>query len=109
MLSLSEQVAEIEATLSVLAGRLLDASLLDAQPDIVRLDVKHLSDQPIHLVREMFSVLWQRQSWPRGALGYVEWNRLAQTAMQGGSTNLPGGIVARQATAGLLVLQKTDQ
>jgi hypothetical protein len=73
------------------------------------LDVKSLSDQPVHLIREVFSILWQKQNWPRSAMGFTEWNRLAQVAQQGGSANLPGGLVARHVTTGLLVLQKTDQ
>ena len=106
---LSEQAAEIETTLATLAGRLLDQSLLDAQPDMVRLDTRPLANQPRHLVREAFVQLWQRQQWPRQAMGFAEWNRLAEVAMVGGDANLPGNIRARQAPPGLLVVEKTNR
>ncbi|MBC8114930.1 MAG: tRNA lysidine(34) synthetase TilS [Candidatus Saccharimonas sp.] len=101
---LAEQAAEIETTLATLAERLLDQSLLDAQPDTVRLDVRPLANQPRHLVREVFVQLWQRQQWPRQSMGFPEWNRLAEVSLASGSTNLPGGIVARCDSEFLLVL-----
>lgn len=107
LLRLSEQAAEIEQSLAELAERLLDQAVLDAQPNAVRLNTRTLADQPIHLVREAFCVLWRRQQWPRQAMGYAEWNRLAETGRTGGNANLPGGIRACQKTAGLLVIEKT--
>ncbi len=104
---LSEQAAEIETTLTTLAERLLDQSLLDAQPDMVRLDTRPLANQPRHLVREVFVQLWQRQQWPRQAMGFGEWNRLAEVVLVGGDTNLPGNIRARHAPPGLVVVEKT--
>ena len=101
---LSDQAAEIETTLTTLAERLLDQSLLDAQQDTVRLDVRPLTNQPRHLVREAFVQLWQRQQWPRQSMGFTEWNRLAETALVGGSANLPGDITSRRVTDVLMTL-----
>ena len=101
---LSEQAAEIEMTLTTLAERLLDQSLLDAQPEAVRLDVRPLANQPRHLVREAFVQLWQRQQWPRQSMGFAEWDRLAETALVGETTNLPGGITSRRVTDVLMTL-----
>lgn len=106
LIRLSEQAAEIEKTLSILADRLLTAALLDAQPDMVRLDVRLLANEPRHLVREAFVQLWQRQQWPRQSMGFAEWNRLADIALIGGSTNVPGGVIARRASEFLLVLTR---
>ena len=103
---LSEQAAEIETTLTTLAERLLDQSLLDAQPDTVRLDVRPLANQPRHLVREAFVQLWQRQQWPRQSMGFAEWDRLAVVSQTGGTTNLPAGVVARRDSEYLLVLSR---
>lgn len=106
---LAEQAAEVEQTLQLLAERLLDQSLLDVQPDTARMNTRTFTDQPVHLVREVFRVLWQRQQWPRQAMGFAEWQRLADVALVGGDTNLPGNIRARQHPAGLLVLEKTNR
>ena len=103
---LASQATEIESTLTTLADRLLAVAVLDSQPETVRLDVRPLADQPRHLVREAFRLLWQRQQWPCQSMGFAEWDRVADVALAGGSTNLPGGILARRPSAGLLVLQK---
>ena len=106
---LSEQAAEVEQALQVLANRVLEQSVLDAQPDSVRLNVRGFSDHPRHLVREVFRLVWQQQQWPRQAMGYAEWNRLAEIARVGGNADLPGGIRCRQNPPGLLVLEKTNR
>ena len=109
VLRLAEQAAEVEQTLTCLAERLLDQVLLDAQPDAIRLNTRPLADQPVHLVRELFRVIWHRQQWPRQAMGSTEWNRLAQVALEGGDANLPGQIRARQNPPGLLLVEKTNR
>lgn len=106
---LVEQAAEIEQTFTELAERLLNQALLDAQPESIRLNTRFLADQPVHLIREVFCVIWRRQGWPRQGMGYSEWNRLAEVARTGGNSDLPGGVRARHSSAGLLVLEKTDR
>ena len=101
---LSEQAAEIETTLTTLAARLLDASLLDAQPRTVRLNTRPFANEPRHLVREAFVQLWQRQAWPRQAMGHAHWNRLADLTTALGTVSLPGEIEASHRTSGLLVI-----
>lgn len=109
LLRLVEQAAEMELTFAELAERLLNQAVLDIQPNSVRLNTRLLTDQPVHLVREVFCVIWRRQGWPRQGMGYSEWNRLAEVARTGGNANLPGGVRARHSSAGLLVLEKTDR
>jgi tRNA(Ile)-lysidine synthase len=109
VIRLAEQAAEIEEALSILASRLLETAILDVQPDVVRLNVRPLSDQPLHLVREAFRALWQHQKWPRQEMGFAEWNRLAQVVLSGGTTNLPGKIIARHNPTGLMMIEKTNR
>jgi len=109
LLRLVEQAAEMEQTFAELAERLVNQAVLDAQPNSVRLNTRLFADQPVHLVREVFCLIWRRQGWPRQGMGYSEWNRLAEVARTGGNANLPGGIRARHSSAGLLVLEKTDR
>ena len=101
---LSEQAAEIETTLTTLAARLLDTALLDAQPRMVRLNTRPFANEPRHLVREAFVQLWQRQAWPRQAMGLTHWNRLAELTHSLGTVSLPGEIEASHRTSGLLVI-----
>lgn len=109
VIRLAEQAADVEQTLGDLAERLLDQALLDRQPTAIRLNTRLLTDQPTHLVRELFRLLWQRQAWPRQSMGFGEWNRLSEVALTGGNLNLPGNLSVRHHPPGLLVIEKTDR
>lgn len=109
VIRLAEQAADVEQTLGDLAERLLDQALLDCQPTAIRLNTRLLTDQPTHLVRELFRLLWQRQAWPRQSMGFGEWNRLAEVALASGNLNLPGNLRVRHHPLGLLVIEKTDR
>jgi tRNA(Ile)-lysidine synthase len=106
---LAEQAAEIEETLASLAERMLNLALLDRQPGVVRLNTRVLANQPLHLVREVLRLVWQRQKWPLQSMGFAEWNRLAEVVLFGGDTNLPGAVRVRHENPGLAVLEKTGQ
>lgn len=106
---LAEQASDLEQTLNVLAERLLDHALLDCQSRSARLNTHVLADQPVHLVREAFRMLWQRQDWPRQSMGFAEWNRIADLALNTGNINLPGRIRARHQPPGLLLIEKTNR
>lgn len=106
---LAEQAADVEQTLNILAERLLDQAVLDCQANSVRLSTRVFADQPLHLLRESFRLLWQRQQWPLQSMGFREWNRLADVALTTGNINLPGKLRVRHHPPGLLVLEKTDR
>jgi tRNA(Ile)-lysidine synthase len=92
LLRVSEQAGELQATIEELADELLKSCLADETADLVRLHVEPLSGRPRHLVREVFVALWKRKDWPRQAVGFDDWDRLARLASEGGSATLPGRI-----------------
>lgn len=121
LLRLGRQVAEVQEVLELLSEQLLTECLLEATPGHVRLDCQRLSPQPRHLVREMLKTLWDRQHWPRGAMGYEHWDDLAQLAQSGERSagapavagprprnrlTLPGAIDA-QRRGGLLMISRS--
>jgi tRNA(Ile)-lysidine synthase len=56
-----------------------------------------LAAQPRHLVREVFRLVWIREGWPVGKMGFREWDRLAAVTFgERRAADLPGGIRARQ-------------
>jgi len=62
----------------------------------VRLDCRELRRAPILLVREVCRTAWRQAGWPMQAMGYDEWQAIAEL-MQGhhdSSVNLPGGVRA---------------
>ena len=103
---LAEQAMEIGEVLHHAASQLLGQCLMDQQPDSCHLDIRSLADQPRHLIREMFCQLWQRQGWPRQAMGFAHWNRLADMLVTRKSVDFPGGIEARFHSDRLLVIRR---
>jgi tRNA(Ile)-lysidine synthase len=60
------------------------------------LDRATLAAAPRHRVREALRLLWAREGWPMGEMGYVAWDRLAGLVFGAGTAlDLPGGIRAR--------------
>ena len=106
LLRLAEQASEIEEILHTEAERLLASSLKDQQPMICRIDISHLSQQPRHLVREMFRVLWRHQDWPQQSMGFVQWNRLADVLETRKPIVLPNQIEVRFHSENLLILRR---
>jgi tRNA(Ile)-lysidine synthase len=109
LLRLGRQAADVRAMTEELAGRLLDSALIEKNEMICRIDCTRFTGEPVHLVRECFSLLWKRQNWPRKRMGFADWNRLATMIRadqtDGSADTLPGHIeAARRGT--LLVLRR---
>ena len=103
---LAEQATEIDEFLRRAVVQLLARCLMGEQPDACHIDVSGLTDEPRHLVRELFRELWQRQQWPRQAMGFDQWNRLAEILSTRETITLPSRIEARFHSESLLVLRR---
>ncbi len=90
----ADRVRDVQATIAELAAELLEKSLEDQSPDLVRLNADVLTAQRRHIVREAFVLLWKRQNWPRQAVGFESWDRLWRLIQEGGTVTLPGHIDA---------------
>jgi tRNA(Ile)-lysidine synthase len=112
LLRLGRQAGDIQTMMEELAGRLLDSALVEFNATICRVDCNRLAAEPLHLVRECFSLLWKRQNWPRKRMGFADWSRLAMMVRadqtDGCADTLPGHIEAsRRGT--LLVLRRMGE
>jgi tRNA(Ile)-lysidine synthase len=81
----------------------LDRRCVARQPGgTVRIGVRLLAGHPPYLVRELLLGVWRSQRWPRGAMGFAEWDVLAEMALAAAADpsatprrrTLPGGILA---------------
>jgi hypothetical protein len=104
-LRLAEQAGELQSTIEELARRLLHECLEDDGAEIVRLQAAKLTDQPRHLIREVFVELWKKKGWPRQAMGFDDWDRLGRLVSEGGAATLPGKIEATRRGS-LIVLRR---
>ncbi|HET6879255.1 MAG TPA: tRNA lysidine(34) synthetase TilS [Pirellulales bacterium] len=72
-------------------------------PNQITLDPSQLGGQPRIIIREVFIAAWRRQGWPEQAMGFDEWDSLADDLLLPGTRTgplrvLPGGVtVVREA------------
>ena len=74
---------------------------------IVKIDCRALADESPLLVREVCKVAWSSANWPLQAMGFDEWQQLAERVLSKESLlpiNLPGNICARRE-ANFLILE----
>ena len=115
-------VVEALLRLGTLAGevqQIVDAAVDDLEdqyvsvdgPDTVRLDAAGLAGQPRHAIRELLMAVWRSRDWPMQAMGFAQWDLLAEMMSAGGETlpskqTLPGNVAA-ELTEGRLQLSRT--
>jgi len=94
---LAKQAAPTYQHQETLAENLLAGAERCRAGKLLVLAAQHLTGQPRQLVREVFRLLWLREGWPLGSMGYREWDRLAAVAFgEVVAVDLPGGIRARR-------------
>jgi tRNA(Ile)-lysidine synthase len=60
------------------------------------------------LLRELLRIVWQREGWPQGAMGFVDWDRAAALVSGASAGNdFPSGVRVR-ATEQVIQLERRD-
>lgn len=105
--TLAGHASEVSDLLRGLSEELLKQSLVQSSDDSIRIDCKHLANQPPLLIRETLLAVWQRSGWPLKRMGHREWQKLYELVTQdnGGAVSLPERIEARRRGQ-LLVLTR---
>jgi tRNA(Ile)-lysidine synthase len=98
---LAEQAREVQTLLTTQAGQLLKEAELPRAGRLLIFARKRLAEAPKHLVRELFRLVWSRESWPAGAMTFDDWDRLASLAREDKTLDLPDRIHAR--STGLVI------
>jgi tRNA(Ile)-lysidine synthase len=93
---LAEQAEEIFATEEEEVRSLLAAAELPRAGPLLVFDRRRLTVAPRQRVREVFRLLWEREGWPMGEMGFDAWERVASVALgEAASADLPGGVTIR--------------
>jgi tRNA(Ile)-lysidine synthase len=94
---LAEQADETRRLVEELAVALLAEAELPRAGGLLVFDAARLERAPRLLVWEMFRLVWRREDWPLGDMGFRAWRRLALVA-QGATpaVDLPGPVRARR-------------
>ncbi len=64
----------VDAMVDELAGQYVEA----AGPDTLQIDASALAGQPRYVIRELLMDGWRRQGWPMQAMGFAQWDLLAE-------------------------------
>jgi len=95
---LAAQASAIQQEEERRAAQLLNDAELPRAGFVLVFDAAVLARESRHLVREMFRLVWTREGWPQGALGFEDWDRVAAFVDDESGTNadLAGGIQVRR-------------
>jgi tRNA(Ile)-lysidine synthase len=94
----SQQMAELQAHVTDQAEALLAAAERPRAGGIVVLERASLQGALRFVAREVFRLLWQRESWPMGEMNFDDWERLVELAHGAAAgSDFPGGVQARAA------------
>ncbi len=94
---LAEQADEAYRNHLALAEQLLAETERPRAGNLLIFDRQRLAAAPRYLVREVFRLVWEREGWPMGSMGFREWDRLADLVSEKVvAVDLPGGIRALQ-------------
>jgi tRNA(Ile)-lysidine synthase len=94
---LAEQASQAYQDQEMKAGNLLAEAERPRAGTLLVLAAPCLAAQPRHLVSEVFRLLWTREGWPLGEMGFRQWDQLAAVTLGDRvAVDLPGGIRARR-------------
>ncbi len=94
---LAEQAAEVHLSEEAAARALLAEAELPRAGTTVVLKHLRLAVATRHRVREVFRLLWEREGWPAGEIGFDAWDRMAGVVVgEAGTVDLPGGVRVRR-------------
>lgn len=104
---LATQAEEAQAALRPAVEQLLKASLRRHDADCIELDCAALRRAPRHLVREVLIAAWVEAGLPLQAMGFAEWDALAEMAVAETPSKrmLPGGVAASYADNAFSILK----
>jgi tRNA(Ile)-lysidine synthase len=94
---LAEQADDARHCAEEQAAALLTEVELPRAGGLLVFDGRRLELAPVHLVRETFRLVWRREGWPKGEMGFHEWDRVAAVARgELPAVDLPGKVRARR-------------
>jgi tRNA(Ile)-lysidine synthase len=94
---LAEQANEVCRDIEEEAAALVHEAELPRAGRLVILSASRLEPAPRWLLREALRLLWRREGWPLGGMGFADWDRAAAAALgEAGAADLPGAIHVRR-------------
>lgn len=103
LLRLGSMAREAQEVIDRLVDELSDRCVSCGSGNIIRIELGPLQGQPRYLVRELLIAAWRSAGWPMQAMGFTEWEELAEmllakrddSARRSMPRTLPGNVLAR--------------
>ena len=117
LLRLGRLAGEAQAVVEAVVDGLCQRCVVCESPQAVRIDAAALADQPRYAIRELLMTIWRRQGWPMQAMGFAQWDLLAELASgcRGASPELPskrmfpGSVLAEPGEGRLRLVRVSEE
>ncbi len=115
LLRLGHLAGEVQAVVDRIVEGLREQCVSEAGPGRVRIHLGPLAGQPRYVVRELLIAVWRDRDWPLQAMGFVQWDLLADMALAGeeglsagpGKHVFPGGVLCAAGRGHLELSRQT--
>ncbi len=106
LLRLGETARDAQEIIAAEVERIVESAVTSAGSEQVTIDCRRLIGRHRHLVRELFVTIWRDRGWPMQAMGFAEWDALAEIAsgIQPTPQRIFPGRIAAQRSADRLTL-----
>ena len=78
LLRLGRLAGQAQAVVDEIVQGLFERRVVCESPQAVQIDAAGLADEPRHVIRELLVATWRNQDWPMQAMGFHEWDQLAE-------------------------------
>ena len=68
---------EVQTVVDTLVEDLAERCIREESSGLMRIDAACLAMQPRYILRELLIAAWRRQDWPLQAMGFAQWDLLA--------------------------------
>ena len=114
LLRLGSLAGEVQTVVGRIVEDLADRCVIRQGSNTVEVRIGPLVGQPRYVVRELLAAVWQSQPWPLQAMGFVQWDLMADMilACPEDSTSgarkhtFPGGVLAERQEERLMLSRK---
>lgn len=78
LLRLGTLAGEAQAVIEAIADGLAERCVVCEGSEAVQIDALALAGQPRYVIRELLMAAWRNQAWPMQAMGFAQWDQLAE-------------------------------
>jgi tRNA(Ile)-lysidine synthase len=82
VLRLGQMAREVQDLVTQLVDDLAQQCVTRPSENECHIDTRRLANQPRYLIRELLIAVWREAGWPLQAMGFAEWDLLAEMASQ---------------------------